>query len=227
MSKEFEPDHNEELMSSGYDAYHAAIELLPGMIYAARSAANQAVSWREKPFRVGASMFVANYTNANTGMFSGANFKPFQDSPKYCAEMSVIDQAEEAGFEHAVTLVIAGTSNPQKIKEVTGIATPTLHPCSPCQQKMNKTSLIDSDTLIIPVSLEHDYYEIYTFNELKTQYEVDELEDTHLTAPHYPYDAKTWSLRSDYYDELNKHSGNLLHPPALAKMALTSQVRIS
>jgi cytidine deaminase len=220
---EFDSGPYSEILSDGYDPYHAFISLMPYMVdEARRSARDEAVSWRR--FHVGAALFAAELAGARTAVLAGANSKPQPDSPKYCAEMNVLDQAAAHGLEHVIGIVVAGTNDSAQIEAVTGIATPTLHPCDACLQKMAGSSLIEPETLIVTVALEEDVMQVHSYQEMALIYATEGTASMEYMTPSYPLDLENWPRRQFIYDRLASASDNLLHPPAVARLALTSVI---
>jgi cytidine deaminase len=160
----FNAGSHEHHLKDGFDPYHAFVGLMPRFIDLARDAARmRAISHRN--FHVGAVAYAGDTTLSRVATLDGANVKRTKEDPKYCAEMSVIDQAQGLGFSKVLGLVVAGTSDPEKIKSVSGVATPTLHPCDACRKKMTASGLFQESSLIVTVSTDEDAYEVHSYGE--------------------------------------------------------------
>lgn len=126
-----------------FDHEITAYQQLPTFLERARRAAEQhAVSYRD--FKVGASAYAIDTTHDTVGFFFGANYKPHEGAPKYCAEMQVLDKAREAGFDKVIAMATFGPSDYGDVNE---LASPTLHPCADCRALFDKDPLIHNTTL--------------------------------------------------------------------------------
>lgn len=181
-----------------YDPYHAFVSAVPFMVDMARySADNMARSYRG--FHVGAALF-ALATDQSTGILTDGNKKLNPHSEKICAEKSVLLQAEINGYDQAIGLVIAGTSDAELIKGVTGKATPTLHPCDSCRGLLEASPIVSDDTLIVTVGVDSDAHQTHTFAELQSYYKEsggENIGDAHF---HEDPNFKNWNIRQYVYD---------------------------
>jgi cytidine deaminase len=205
----------EHHLQDGFDPHHAFVALMPRFVELAREAAQkQAVSYRH--FRVGAVMYAGNQAFSTVATIDGANHKPHKAHPKHCAEMSVIDQAEALGLSTVLGVIVAGTSDPEKIKAVNGRATRTLHPCAECRDRMVQSGLFKDESLIITVSTEEDVYEVRTHSELQ-EYWRQEPEEA-IEAP-VTYNLTQWPWRQLVYGR-NMAEVPDSQPWSIAKLAL-------
>jgi cytidine deaminase len=186
----------EHHLQNGFDPYHAFVGLMPRFVDLARSAAEErAVSYRD--FHVGAVLYAGNEACSRVATLDGANQKISPSHPKRCAEMDVIDQAEALGFSRVVGMVIAGTSDPEKIKGVMGVATPTLHPCDVCRDRMVDCGLFDDGSLIVTISTEEDRYEVHTYDEMMQRWQSPETARTETSTA--TFDVTQWPWRQLAY----------------------------
>jgi cytidine deaminase len=222
---------NEKHPSREVDPYSTFISSVPTMVELARSAAaNEARSYRK--FHVGAAIFAVNHDLNRLAIFAGANTKLSPADPKYCAEMNVIDQAEQAGCDEAIGIVVAATGNKQKIKEVTGKATDTLHPCMDCIQKFEDSPIVHEDTFILTAATDAKNFQVHTVNQIQDVY-TGSYDDS--IAPFAPtrdidFEFGAWPMRQSMYD----YVGSLRELPAwkipkatrreMARVALTSMI---
>jgi hypothetical protein len=199
------PD-SEQLQLEEVDAYSQFITAVPLMVDMARYAArNESISYR---VHVGASAYATSFDTGASTVLGGANYKPDKDTPKYCAEMDVLDQLEEEGYDQIIGIVIAGTTDPEIIKSIAGRATPTLHPCSVCRDKMGKSKLITPDTIFVTVDLDSDKAQVQTLVDLQLIYEMGEQEGNYFMTPAVDLDLKDWTQRKDAFDHIMRSADN-------------------
>ncbi len=217
------PDPEQELQeSTDYSQFVSAIPLMVNM--ARHGAENEAFSYRE--FHVGASAYAVKFDGSKPPIvIGGANYKPDQDTPKYCAEMDVIDHATEDGYDHIIGMVIAGTDDPEEIRAVMNRITPTLHPCGACQTKMDNSRLITPETIIVTIALDSDKAQIHTFDDLKMVYEVEEQAGNAIQSPVAELDLANWGQREDAFDAITQATADV-DPVRVTRMALSSTVRL-
>lgn len=224
---EFEPlPPRQQLEIKDYDPYDAFVGYVPQMINIARKSANDnAVSYRK--LHVGAALFAVTFDSKMTAILGGANYKPRRGARKYCAEMDVIDQAEEKGFEHAIGIVIAGPEDSKQIESVMGHPAPTLHPCTPCREKMTRSDLFTDDTIVMTVGMETDRAQIYRFDDLRVLYGFENTgANPNWMSPVVELDLENWHRTQYFYDQAVNQSGNA-DPSRLAMLALSTTVKIN
>jgi cytidine deaminase len=165
-------DAPEDVLFDRFDPYQAFVGSVPQFVNLARHAAEtRAHSYRN--FHVGAALYAGNDDFSEVIALHGANSKPSENHPKRCAEMDVIDQAEALGFTRGLGLVVAGTSDAEKIMDVNGRVSSTLHPCKECREKMADSGLITDESIIITVSTEEDVYQANSHREMERAWESD------------------------------------------------------
>lgn len=206
-----------------FDPYRRFVTAVPDMVDMARTAARNAFSYRD--FKVGSSVMVVDAHNA-VGLEMAESLKSRREKAKVCAEKRVLAKAVKAGFLYAPGLVVAGTTDKEKIKEVTDVATPTLHCCNDCQQLFGVHPLMRRETLIVSVGEDRDAYQVMTAGEMTDTYAVDP-EAIKLVPTHYGFD--NWERHVDAYDRLiglRTGEGVLRHQELaeIAKMAIRLQV---
>ena len=218
MAQPYVPEAEPEFFAG-----HQFMEQIPTLVARAQfMAENVAVSWRDDPFKVGASVF------AVTALFEiatadGANVKPRRSRTTVCAEKIALRKVQKIGATRAIGIAVAGTVNKQKIKEVTFAATPTLHPCVNCQVMFDGHPLISPDTLVITAGLEVNTYQVHEYEKLRELYmeqDLAGLEDEAVVR-----NLDNWQKRVDKYDQLAVAELNYLDAErrsvsALAKTAL-------
>jgi hypothetical protein len=188
-----------------FDKYHLFFGLVPRMIDLARySADNEALSYRH--FNVGAAIFAVDPELRQTALFSAGNRKLTENCPKYCAEMNVIDQSEAAGSKEAV-----------------------LHPCSPCLDKFENSSVIKPDTFVVTIGTDAEVYQVHTVTDLQQLYGKMPHPLAHNTAesPAQEHSLKHWQERQAMYGWLTHPNAqemglNNLAPHEAARVALTT-----
>jgi len=216
----------ESFNASEFDPYHIMMAGMPYMVEQARAGANKHAS-SYRGFHVGAAAFAVKWSTSETAIFNGGNIKPTPDRPKICAEGVTVRQAEKYGFEEILGIVVVATTDIVKIEEVTGARTPTLHPCSECQDPAGKVAgnaLMRPGTLVVTAGIDHDIYQVHTLQELQDAY-GDSRGDSLLEArPGFAWELATATY--DFLSSQNDLQGPSLRQPesALARKALLTQI---
>lgn len=182
-----------------FDTGHLLVSLVPNMVEQARFAAEtDAHSYRD--FKVGAAVLAVNDVTHETAVITAGNLKS-RHKAKVCAERKALQQARKIGYTQAASIVVAGTTDAELIREVTGVATPTLHPCGECQNMFDSHPLMRDDTLIITTGLEDDIYQVHNFVELKGLYSIADLSvlETQEGGLH---DFSNWEQRVALYGHM-------------------------
>lgn len=223
---DYEADHFErELPDVPIDHIAEFIGTVGYMVKLARlMAEDYAESYRD--FRVGCAGYGIKHDNAYE-IITGANLKPHRRARKYCAEMDVLDQAKSSDIVYMPGLVIAGPSDREKIRSVTGgRELPTLHPCGACVDRMQSSPMIHNDSIIVTVPTEVDqpWMEVHTFEQFYLDAIDSENENTRYSAPRYFLDSRGWGARKDYYQDMMVVAPNV-DPVKLALRAIKMTVR--
>ena len=203
------------------DPYSIFLEKIPSMADDARYA-SEADGFSYRNFLVGAAIFAVDKSTHETITLASGNLKVKSTKEKVCAEKRVLNKAKKAGFDTAIGLVIAGVSDVELIKEVTGVPTPTLHPCHDCRGLFDEHSMVNDDTLIISVGLEEDIYQVHNFREMYNLYADNSNEILDQPTGHGFND---WNQTVEMYNHLAwaedtvPHSGQRSRSQ-LAQMAL-------
>lgn len=212
-------------LATEFDPLAEFIRCIPELVNIARDEANfRSISYRR--FHVGAALIAATADRKRFGLITGANIKPDPSFPKYCAEMCAIDLAEALKFEEIAGIVVAGTSDPDKIRDVTGRVTPTLHCCTDCQARMESSPLVHDDTLIVTTSLESSFGQVHSFAEMRSRYAIEPEEAAVFEVPVFDITTHNWGDRAAVYEELVHQNSGEFSPAMLAKLALSPRVRI-
>lgn len=170
MSKE-----NDSSQQLGFDRHRRFIESIPTLVDMARTAAKlEAFSYRG--FVVGAAAEVYDSEASRVKYYSAGNSKP-RHKAKFCAEQRLLGQIGPKSSENVTGIVVAGTTDRQKIAEVTGFATPTLHPCADCRHAfddLKHAHLVHDHMFILTTGFtdepDGDIFQIHTLNELVEHY---------------------------------------------------------
>lgn len=220
MSGEFLETNPEE-----YDPSRAFLECMPKMVRMARRAAqNEAISYRG--VKVGAAIMFFDKDTFSEALLAGSNIKARPEDEKYCAEMDVIDQANNLGHKNATGLVIAGPSKPLVIGSINDTVTTTLHPCDKCQEKMlDNPHIINDDTLIVTASTEENLYQVHYAQELSMLYQAVETRELMFLESGVNLDFLNWGHRLELYENL-KEKNPKASTQLLAKIALENTVEV-
>ena len=154
---------------ANFDPWNVFVQIGPHMVDRARSARLTGDSHRG--FQVGAAAYVL--TEFGAGIIEGANFKPYEDGPKECAEQAIVRQAHEVGVTKIIALVVSG---PPQVDEHSGLELPTLHPCGSCRELLFEDPIFTDETLITTVDPAVDAFEIYNRRELATIHDASDLD---------------------------------------------------
>ena len=150
-----------------FDPFLLIFDMGPNLIRTARAKRRKdGVSYRA--FHVGASTISVNDDEQKASFFVGANYKPHPEVPKRCAEMNALTEAKRLKHRFTPGLFVAGTTDQELIRQVTGRETPTLHPCDPCRD------LLQESTVVITVGDDKDVYEAHTGKDLWQLYRPPE-----------------------------------------------------
>lgn len=205
------------------DPYATLVKEHPYMIDRARQEIGNAHSYRG--FLVSAVALAVNEDATVGYFFSASNVKKNPNARKVCAEKRVVRSAERAGMRAIVGLVVAGTTDPDLIAEVTPFRTPTLYCCEECVDLLDHSYAAHDDTLITTVGDEKDIYEVQRFGNLRLAYATNRL-----TSPKpVRYRPATWHQREDLYASMvaaEEARGHEMHRESdrahLAAYALTA-----
>lgn len=204
---------------SDFDPYRRFVQRVPELIDQARDTyydEREAYSYRG--FRVGLSGLVMTRGSHDTGTLTAGNLKKVA-KPKLCAEQRFLARVRKAGYDQVVGFVLAATTDRTKITEVTGLATPTLHPCDECRAKLSRSSLITDDTLVVSAGIDKDYYQVQRWGQLTDRYGSEE-EDA-LIYGDIGFGFEEWDKRVTYYDEFVRGNPAIEARARLAQAALT------
>ena len=206
---------------SHFDPYHHFIDSVPFLVESARSAA-RIDSHSYRGFLVGAAAFTLVAQSQEIGIFTSGNLKRGPHTAKVCAEKKALARAEKAGYAEAIGIVVAATSDTELIEEVTGVASPTLHPCGECRRLFDKHPIMQDETLIVTVGLDSDEYQVHSHAQLRTLYERNETE---LLMQPSGYGFGSWDMHVATYEFLTHAEtavpeGERRSPAKLAQLAL-------
>ncbi|HSH18056.1 MAG TPA: hypothetical protein VK978_01595 [Candidatus Saccharimonadales bacterium] len=206
-----------------YDAGGSFVASVPLMAQLARiAAANLAYSYRG--LHVGAAgMFVDSDNNLD--ILTAGNLKSKKNKEKVCAEKQDLAKAVKRGAIKAVGLVVAGPTDVELIKGITGRESPTLHCCEECRIMMEDHPLVDDETPIVTVGLNSNVYQSHGNKQLRDLYAgVDGVRESAAYDLEY-----NWEKRQDMYrynavaermiDEDQRRS-----PAVLARLALSASL---
>lgn len=110
-------------------------------------------------FRVGCAVVALDQMGGRIGHYFHGNFTPYKGADWNCAEKRAFEKVTERGFD---TILAVGIVGPIQTDEVSGVESPTLHPCYRCRGMFEESSLTDPDTLIATMNLEENAYELHT-----------------------------------------------------------------
>ncbi len=182
----------------GFDPFREFVASVPELVRKSRLA-NEDETYSYRGFKVGVTGLFWVPDTQDTVFLSAGNLKK-QGKPKFCAEQRLLIRARKAGFTQAIGLVITATTDRQKISEVTGLPTPTLHPCEECRSVLSQDKMMTADTLLLTTGVESSYFQVHRFGELVTRYsegEIEALQHTNISSG-----FSDWEHRLEVYDGL-------------------------
>jgi len=196
------------------DVYGTLLSEHPYMIDRARANYSKAHSYRG--FLVGAVGFAVDHARETGYFFDGSNVKKSKHADKVCAEKRIIASVHKKQLEQVVGIVVAATTDRDKIEEVTGLRTPTLHCCDDCRQLLADSHSVSDNTLITTIGVTKDIYEVHDFGTMSMAY------DTQTMTPAQPieYHPELWSNREVVYEKLSANYDHLRRSSDAARAAI-------
>jgi cytidine deaminase len=148
------------------------------LIKGAREALKNGLSYRN--FNVGCAVLACSGQKQEYKVFVGANLKAGPGTVKVCAERVAIMASVSAGYNFIVAIVVCG--EPQK-DEVSGVNSPTLHPCDVCRETLYHLivhderfeTVVEFDTILLTVNKNTGEREEMTLRELFDIHSCDYL----------------------------------------------------
>ena len=114
-------------------------------------------------FRVGAAVLALDSNLGRTGIYFGGNYTPFKGAEWNCAEKRAFEVVRAKGFTRVLGVAVSGPAQPDS---VSGIESPTLHPCHRCRGLLATSDLVNEDTLVATTNLAEDEFELFTVKSL-------------------------------------------------------------
>ena len=113
-------------------------------------------------FKVGTAVLALN-NSGRTGIYFGGNYTPFKGSEWNCAEKRALEAVRAGGFSKVLAIAVSGSPQPDAIS---GITSPTLHPCHRCRGLLSSSDLVNEETLIATTDLAENEYELFSVKSL-------------------------------------------------------------
>jgi cytidine deaminase len=145
-----------------------------------------------RDFGVGAVALVYDSYTETAGVILGTNYKEHPKQLKLCAEMGILLHMRSSGehverwgfipqkkFDVVVALVISGPLQPDA---VSGLVTPTLHPCAECRDMFEQEPEFRDDTLVVTTRTEANVFR-GSFEVTVEEHTVAELLTRHRHEP--------------------------------------------
>lgn len=209
--------------------YRHFIGMVPTIISFGREVVRPHLAFSYRGFRVAASLYAVN-EGGESRIFTAGNLKLAEHIGKYCAEMSVFEEADQLGYNSRIGLVTIGTSDADQIEGVTFMRTPTLLPCEPCSElaTVGEAEFEYKDFIpVVTVGATRDVMQVHTDAQIRHMHDRHDTSEVGNYA--HPYDPDTWAQeRLSSYDGLlaNRHLYGAIEaaPKAheLAMMALSA-----
>jgi hypothetical protein len=130
----------------------------------------RAVSHRSIPLLVGAAGVGFTVTGRPL-LFEGANNSPFPGARRDCAEMDILEQADQRQCEVLCGLHVAGPSDLTEIEEINGLPRPVLDLCSDCRGLLLSHPSAPSGLRIVNLAIDAKRREVQTLGEVHERYE--------------------------------------------------------
>jgi hypothetical protein len=150
------PDHSETLLSQ-------LSEIDVGDAYSYRN------------FLVAAG-FLAFDGDEKSGVYVRGNLKE-QGKEKSCAERNAEAALRRRGFIRSAGLIVQASADIDLIHAVTGVATPTLHPCPDlCQPILATSRIIPVDMPVITIADDGSRFQAFVLSDMLKAYDDDNYE---------------------------------------------------
>lgn len=165
------------------DADYLTVQSLCRVIDLSQQAIEQlGISYRG--FKVGCAILALDELGHRSGIYFGGNFTPYQGAQWNCAEKRALSKIEERGFNKVLAIAVSGP--PQT--DVSGVESPTLHPCHRCRAMFAQSELIQPETLVATSTPDGSAHELFTqesLERLHATHEPQSFPDTHRLLPFY------------------------------------------
>jgi len=176
------------------DINYLAVQSLCRIVDLSQQAVEQ-LGHSHRGFKVGAAAYVLDEPGKRTGVYFGGNFTPYKGAPWNCAEKRALETIRARGFTKVLAIAVSG---PPQI-DISGVESPTLHPCHKCRAMFDGSKLTSADMLIATATPTGDAHELFTLGSLLKLHETKQEQPfpcNHVLLPHYwnqvlSYDAET------------------------------------
>jgi len=126
-------------------------------------------------YKVGAAVLAHDEFGGRLGIYFGGNYTPYKGATWNCAEKRALEVVQKRGFNRVLAVAISGPA--PHVDEISGVESPTRHPCSKCRGMLSESPLIAPDTLIATSNLTEDAYELHTAESILQLHETGEPQD--------------------------------------------------
>lgn len=149
---DFSPEAIERNMPRYLEYYK---ECKKSLIVGTQMNRNHAVSWRDKPFKVGCAALTldADLPDDQPAVHTGGNYKPTEKSAKRCAEKHAVEGALLYDVKLIIAIVIVSTEHDKGDDE--NKPSEALHPCLECRKMYRdllKKGILREDSIICSVN---------------------------------------------------------------------------
>lgn len=159
-----EKDYTVDLDENGsYDAIRQLFDNGDYIVKNAIAAAKEAKHYGGT--NVGVCALDSNLEENRWKIFRGFNVKLDPSIPTVCAEMAAWGTSLNAGYSQYDGLIVAGSSDPNRIAHINGLAAPTLHPCYRCRPKL------EDETVVITIAAQSGVLEAHTGEQINKLYD--------------------------------------------------------
>jgi cytidine deaminase len=165
------------------DADYLAVQSLCRITNLANQAVEQ-LGHSYRGFKVGAAVLALDEPGRRAGIYFGGNYTPYEGAEWNCAEKRAFEVVHKRGFNRILALAVSG---PPQI-DVSGVESPTLHPCDKCREMMRESELTEPNTLVATANLDQTAHELFTVDSLIRRHETKQPQafpSYHLLLPYY------------------------------------------
>ncbi len=171
-----------------------------------------------------AAGFLAFDWDGRSGLYVKGNYK-VEGKEKSCAEWNAEAALRKKGFHKAAGVIVQGTSDTGLIHAVTGIATPTLHPCpDKCQPMLKNSPVIPADMPIVTIADDGSRFQAFILSDLFNYYEQDNID----AVTNYNIGGRINFFKAlIHYKRIMRQAERWRNPPGPSEVVVTSLLETS
>ncbi|HEX7368532.1 MAG TPA: hypothetical protein VF261_02655 [Candidatus Saccharimonadales bacterium] len=219
----------EELLGKPFDPVYAFLQQVPQLIVRAREiGARSAYSYRN--VYVAGSIYGIDESEKTVWQETTGSVKR-QGKEKVCFEKRALALASKTLIPRIIGMVILGASDRRQIESISGLATPTLHPCVVCRaETLAQHPAVSASTLAVTSGLQGDVNQVFSVGQLQRLYERAGRGDIDAALYESHSDFTDWEQRlARYGDAVQRLEGtapSIDTRLGLAQLAMSGSLKI-